>query len=323
MPGRCIRFGTAVLAATAILTARAAAQVAPETTTVRVASAPDDDVTPVLYAQRAGLFAKAGLTVVVSRMNNGAAVSAAVAGEAVDIGKSSTMPLVEAHARGLPFTLIAPANLWLSGTPVTAMIVPRSSTIATARDLAGKTISSSGLNDLMSISVRLWIAERGGDVSTVRFVEIPPSSVQSALDDGRVDAAVVGNPNLARDLATGRFRILAATEDAIAHRFLVAAWFANTDYVARNPSVVQRFLAVLYRAQAYTTAHHAETVDALAAFTGIDAATIAQMTRATPGALLDPRELAPVINAAVKAKAIDRAFDPRDLISPAALKAAP
>jgi len=299
------------------------AQVAPAAPTIRVASAPDDDVTPVLYALRTGLFAKAGLNVVVSRMNNGAAVSAAVAGEAVDIGKSSTMPLVEAHARGLPFTLIAPANIWLSASPVTEMIVLRSSAIAAARDLAGKTISSSGLNDLMSISVRLWIANRGGDVGAVRFVELPPSSVMNALDDGRVDAAVVGNPNLARDLATGRVRVLAATEDEIAHRFLVAAWFANTDYVARNRTVVERFLGVLYRAQAYTTAHRAGTVDALAAFTGIEAATIATMTRATPGALLDPRDLAPVIDAAFKAKAIEHPFDPRDLISPVALKAAP
>jgi len=324
MRERCLRWGTAAIALAAMLgAAQTTAQVAPEAATVRVASAPDDDVTPVLYAQRAGLFAKAGLNVVVSRMNNGAAVSAAVAGEAIDIGKSSTMPLVEAHARGLPFTLIAPANMWLSRTPVTAMIVARGSTIAGARDLAGKTISSSGLNDLMSISVRVWLTEHGGDPAAVRFVEIPPSSVLSALDDGRVDAAVVGNPNLARDLATGRYRILAATEDAIAHRFLVAAWFANADYVARNRDVVQRFLVVLYRAQAYTSAHHAQTVDALAAFTGIEATTIAQMTRATPGALLDPRDLAPVIDAAMKAKAIDRAFDPRELISPAALKAAP
>lgn len=317
------RLLAALAASVSLGTAAVSAQPAPEAATIRIASAPDDDVTPVLYAQRSGLFAKAGLTVVVDRMNNGAAVSAAVAGEAVDIGKSSTMPLVLAHARGFPFTLIAPANLWLSQTPVTALIVPRASTVTDAKDLAGKTISSSGLNDLMSISVRLWLAEHGADVAAVRFVEIPSSSVLSALDDGRVDGAVVGNPNLARDLATGRYRILAATEDAIAHRFLVAAWFANADYVARNRIVVQRFLAVLYRAQAYTSTHPAETVDALAAFTGIDAGLIAQMTRATPGALLDPRDLAPVIDAAVKAKVIDHGFDPRQMISPAALKAAP
>lgn len=295
----------------------------PELPTLRVASAPDDDVTPLLYAQRAGLFTKAGLTVVIERMNNGSAVSAAVAGEAVDIGKSSTMPLINAHARGLPFALIAPANVWDSAAPVSALLVLRGSPIRSARDLTGKTISSSGLSDVMAVSTRLWLERNGGDVGAVRFIELPASSVVTALDDGRVDAAVVSNPNLARALASGHVRILAKPEDAIAKRFLVGAWFANTDYVTRNRAVVDRFVTVLYQAQAYTRTHHAETVEMVAAFTGIEPGTISGMTRATAGGLLDPRDLKPVIDAAVHAKLIDRAFDPAEMISVAALRAPP
>lgn len=290
------------------------AQSPPSAVTVRLASAPDDDVTPVLYAQKAGLFARAGLSVEVSRMNNGAAVTAAVAGGSIDIGKSSLVPLLAAHAHGLPFTLIAPAGVWATNAPVTATIVLKTSAIAAARDLAGKTVSSSSLKDLMTMSTQIWIDEHGGDSSAVRFVELPPPAVLTALADGRVDAATVGNPNLAQALASGKVRVLSHPEDAIAGRFLLAAWFANSDFIAKNRRVVDRFVGVLREAVAYTNAHHAETVPLVAAFTGIDPATVATMTRATGTLTLDPREIRPVIEVAVKYKIIDRAFDPQEFL---------
>src|SRR5579863_6587500 len=80
--------------------------------TLRLASAPDDDVTPVLYAQHAGLFRAAGIDVVITPLANGAAVAAAVAGGSVDVGKSSTMSLINAHARGVPLTIVAPSGFY-------------------------------------------------------------------------------------------------------------------------------------------------------------------------------------------------------------------
>lgn len=308
------------LALAAPIAVRAQAQ-APET--MRLASAPDDDVTPVLYAQRAGLFAKAGLDVGVSRMNNGAAVSAAVVGGSIDLGKSSLLPLISAHAHGVPFELIAPSGLWLAEAPVTALIVEKSASLSSARDLSGKTVSSSGLNDLMSNTLRHWIATTGGDVGAVRLVELPSSAVLPALADGRVDAAMIGNPYLAQALASEKVRVLAYPGNAVARRFLTAAWFANAAYVARHRVLVERFVRVLAAAAVYTNAHRAETVEAVAAFSGIDAATIAHMTRSTAGVLLDPQELRPLVELAASNHQIDRAFDPRELISAAALRSYP
>src|SRR6185437_8705237 len=107
-----IRLATLLVAALAVLSNAAAAQI-PSLVTVRCASNAADDVTPVLYAQRSGLFAKAGLNVELTRMNSGAAVSAAVLGGSIDIGKSSLLPIITAHSRGLPLVLLAPGELWL------------------------------------------------------------------------------------------------------------------------------------------------------------------------------------------------------------------
>src|ERR1019366_456783 len=79
---------------------------------VHVASSPDDDATPILYAQNAGLFRAAGLDVELTAASNGAAVAAAVAGGSVDIGKSNIVALITAHARGVPLALVAPSGVY-------------------------------------------------------------------------------------------------------------------------------------------------------------------------------------------------------------------
>ena len=65
-------------------------------TPIRVASNPVNDVTPVIYAQNTGLFKNAGLDVTLQKATNGSAVAAALAGNAIDIGKV----YIQAHRAG-------------------------------------------------------------------------------------------------------------------------------------------------------------------------------------------------------------------------------
>ena len=74
-------------------------------TPVRIASNPINDVTPLLYAQNSGLFKNAGLDVTLQKATNGSAVAAALAGNAIDIGKVSSTAIITAHAHGIPLTI--------------------------------------------------------------------------------------------------------------------------------------------------------------------------------------------------------------------------
>ncbi len=69
-----------------------------------------------------------------------------------------------------------------------------------------------------------------------------------------------------------------------------------------------RFRRVVEAATRYTNAHHAETVDLLARFTGLDPATIALIHRATSGTDLDPKLIQPMIDAAAAFDVIPHAF---------------
>ena len=177
--------------------------------TIRVASAGDDNAAPLLYADKAGLFRKAGLDVQISKMNSGSAVAVAIAGGALEIGKSSLTGLIAAHLRGVDFALVAPSGLYVKEHPIGALVVATDSTIQTARDFVGKTISASALNDINVVAARAWLEQQGVDPATVHFIELPESAVSAALVQHRIDASTVLNPVLAGLVNSGKARVVA------------------------------------------------------------------------------------------------------------------
>ena len=315
-----VRASGAAAIALAVSGKAAQSQSPPPAVAVRLASAPDEDVTPALYAQEKGLFRRAGLDVHITRSNSGAAVAAAVAGGAVDIGKSSLIALISARARGIPFHLIAPAGEYNTDAPVVGMIVRSDGAIRSARDLNGKTVSVPALKDLFAVATMGWIDAHGGDSSSVRFIELPASAVPQAIAEGRVDAASIANPILGEALDAGKVRLLGRSFDAIAPHFLFACWFCSADYSAKNRDTVDRFVRVIQEAAMYANAHHAEMVDIIARFTLLDPKIVARLTRTTHGVAIDPRQIQPLIDAAVKYKVIPASFDARDMVDAAALK---
>ena len=103
--------------------ARADAQSASsDVTMLRLSSSPADDTMPVLYAQQSGALRRAGLDIQLTRATSGAAVAAAVSGASVDIGKSSVVSIVTAHAKGLPFVWIAPGSMYNPAIPDGALL---------------------------------------------------------------------------------------------------------------------------------------------------------------------------------------------------------
>jgi len=284
---------------------------------VRVASTTDEDVIGTVYGVQTGAFTKAGLDVEITKANNGAASAAAVAGGAIDIGKSSAMGIVNAHARGIPFVIVAAAAMYgPEANEDAGLVVAANGPVHVARDLDGRTLSVPALHDLFTIAMSAWIDQRGGDAKSVKFVELPNSAAPEAVATGRVDGATIANPQLSQALATGKVRVIGHSFEAIAPRFMSAVYFCTTDYLAKNRDVVARFRRVLYEADAYINTHHADTVDMLSRFTGIEPKVIAGMPRATLGTNLDPRLLQPLIDRAFQYQAIPKTFDAREMFDP-------
>jgi NitT/TauT family transport system substrate-binding protein len=287
--------------------------------TLHLTASPDDDVAPILYAQKAGLFARAGVSVVVDKSASGAAAAAAVLSGSYDIAKSSLVSLMEAHVKGVPFTLIAPAGVYDDATPFAQLLVPRDSPIHSAKDLDGKLLSVPALHDIGQVSDSAWADAHGGDSRTLKFVEFPMSGAAAALDQKRIDATTIVGPAMDAAMATGKFRSLGPSFGAIAPHFLFSGWFTTKAWAAQHADIVKRFARVWADAATYANAHHAETEPLIADFTLISLDDVHKMTRGVFGTTLKASDIQPVIDIAAKYQMIEHPFSAQELIDPSAL----
>ena len=159
----------------------AAAQTATPLPEIRVAISTSDQGTALLYADSAGLFRKAGLNVTITKMRSGAEIVAGVVGGSLDIGNASVVTVIEGHARGVPFQMIAPTTYYSADKRDSGLIVPVGSAIKAPRDLIGKNVGVVSLQDIFTLSLLVWLAQHGIDPQGVRFVEMPPPAAAAAM----------------------------------------------------------------------------------------------------------------------------------------------
>ncbi len=303
-----------VLAAGAAAALSSAVPARAANTALSVGATFDDDISATLYGIANGVFARNGLDVHVEPLLSGAAGASAVAAGALPIAKSSTIALVAAHAHGLPFVIIAPSVVFTADRPTSALIVRKDSTLKPGKDFNGKTLGVSSLVDARVISIKAWIDQNGGDSSTMKFIEIPASSVLSAVDAGRIDATVVSNTQLGDAVQSGLFKQLGEPNAAIGKRYIVNTWYTTRAYLAQNPDIVHRFLSALLTSVNYANAHPTEMIQYLAPFVKIDEAKLRNMTHSVIATTLVPGEYQPVIDAAAKYGFIDKGFPARDIL---------
>jgi NitT/TauT family transport system substrate-binding protein len=320
-----MKFGIAgrriALAVTTALALSASASFA-QAPTIRIGAALDVESTPVLYAQKAGLFQRAGLNVEIVKLNGGGtAIAAAVAGGGLEIGKASTFALVAAHARGVPFVLLAPAAYYSSDEADIPFVVSAKSTLRGPRDLEGKTIGVVSLSTTMRWATAAWLDQNGGDSRNLHFVELSPPSVPVAIEQGRIEGAPLSEPVLSDAMSSGKIRVLGYPYNAIGKHFELADWFSSADWVAKNHDAAAKFARVMLDANAYVAAHESEMTPLVAAYVGIDPAALVKMRNPERGRYYDPALIQPLIDLSVKYKAIPKAFPASELISDAALKA--
>jgi len=247
-------------------------------------------------------------------------VGAALAGGSLEIGKASALSVVTAHARGLPFTVLGNIATYNSDNPDFALIVMANSPIKTAKDLPGKVLAAVSLQDMSSIATFAWLEQQGIDSNTLKFVEMPASATLAAMEQERVVGSTVYEPVLSSAVATGKVRIIGYPYDSIGKHYAGGLLMANVNWVADHRDLVDRFLRVMAEASTYVANHESELIPMLAAYAGVDPATIAKARHSGRGVAIVPADLQPVIDAAAKYHAIPKAFPASELICTCALR---
>jgi NitT/TauT family transport system substrate-binding protein len=220
---------------------------------LRVGSALIEAAAQAHYAADMGIFKANKLDVEVVPNNNGAASAAAVAGGDLQIAVISLVGFVLAANRGLPFLIVAPGGISDAGYPGSGLVVAQNSKLESPKDVNGKTVGVSALRGLDQMLTSVLVDKRGGDATTLKFVEVKPASMLDALDAGRIDAAYMDNPEFS--VAKSRARVLGLGEPEVAKSFVLTVWFAKRDWLANNPETAHRFQDAIYAAGAWSMAN--------------------------------------------------------------------
>lgn len=269
-------------------------------------------MTPIVYGLKAGIYQRAGLDLQVTRMANGPSVMAGVLSGAFDIGKTSIQTVFDAHIKGLPFTIVAIAIVYVSRAPYAAYVVPRDSPIRTGKDFNNKLISTGAIGGIGQTALYAWVDSHGGDSKTVRFVEIPYTAAVAAVESGRVEAAEVSQPALAVAVDHGLREI--PVFDSLGAEYPFVIWVTTKEWSAKHPETVRAFCKAYAEAVTFTNGHHAETAPLMAEFTGISLATIQHMTRGEAATTVSAAQIQPVIDTCVKFGALKQSFPAQDIV---------
>jgi NitT/TauT family transport system substrate-binding protein len=281
---------------------------------VRLAGPLTEDLTALYYAVKNGSFARAGIDLELTGTSSGAAATTAVIAGSYEIAKTSLLATFAAHLRDIPIVIVANEFYYTPRNPFALLQVAADATYRTGGDLNGKTVGIPALGDLNTLATRAWVDKNGGDWRSLKFVEIPNSAMEAALQSHRIDAAMIQSPQLDAALAAGTTKTLGDGYGAIAPTFPVGAFVARSDWAKDHADALRRFNRVLVEAAVYVNAHPAETAPLVAELTKIPLANIAKLHRSLNATSLDPALVQALIDASAKYDVIARSFPARDIV---------
>ena len=156
--------------------------------------------------------------------------------------------------------------------------------------------------------------KNGGDPSTTKFVEMPFPDMPGALAQGRIDAAVIAEPELSTALAKGEVRVLGNCYDGIAKDFMIGAWFTTGTWAKAHPDLVKRFSKAMSQTAEWANKNQAASGEMLTKYTKIEVAP--GMKRTVYADKLDPALVQPLIDAAAKYGITKATFPAAAIIDP-------
>lgn len=235
--------------------------------TIRVGSGNVEPNAQVFYAIDAGFFKKNGVEAQLTILRSGGVTMEAIVSGQLDCGVGNTVSLGSAVLRKIPFEVIAPGIYWDAKYPNAAIVVAANSTIKSAKDLNGKTLGVTSLGSIDGLGIESYMDANGGDLSTVKFVELVPSAQAESVAAGRVAAGVINDPELSSAVAAGKIRRLVDAYNDVARLFYGTVWFTTSDWLNKNKDGAKRFADAIAAAGAWAESNRSQALPILEKYT--------------------------------------------------------
>jgi NitT/TauT family transport system substrate-binding protein len=218
-------------------------------TAVTVGTAPNLANASLYLAVQDGTFKANHLSVTPQVVTSGAQAVPLLLNGQIQFTASDPTAAIAAIAKGVPIIIVAQGSV----APVdaakdsTGLLVSAASTVSSVTQLSGKTIAVNALGSQSQIGIARTIDAAGGDSSKVKFVAFPAAQMEASLAKGTVDATVDGEPFLTQAVQDGQKDISPVLSSSMPGAPTIV-YLAATSYVAKNPAVVNAFVASMNKA---------------------------------------------------------------------------
>src|SRR4051794_3850275 len=246
--------------------------------TITVGTLPIANAAPMYLGMQKGFFAAEGLKIKPHVGEGGAALIPALLSNQDQFAFVGVIPAITAVAKSLPIKIVTSSDdaAATEDRDWQTLVVPKGSSIRGVEDLPGKTIAVNALRGLAEVVISRSLEKQGIDYHKVKLLEIPFPEMPAALEDHRVDAALLTEPFLSAVLATGGTQIDAPSVETLPS-FPNGAYVASEKYIAKNRDVVDRFSRAMNKSLDYARAHPGEVRRIIPTFTKTPTAAAAKL----------------------------------------------
>ncbi|NLT25281.1 MAG: ABC transporter substrate-binding protein [Microbacteriaceae bacterium] len=237
-----------------------------ELTPLRIIVAPIQ-YEPAYLALQEGYFEEAGLAVEILPGADGAANAARVLGGDADMTVSSWTAMVSSTATGVDLKVVM-GNGVIGDQSTSGVLVQADSDIKTVADLEGLTVAIQSPGTGTDIPLLVAADEAGIDPASISLANIPYSGMQTALEEGQVDAAFPSSQFYFQMLDAG-FREIASPSSKYMAGQPATLWAAGGQWLEANAETAAAFVAAMTRAMEFYTANPDAARAVAAEITGV------------------------------------------------------
>jgi NitT/TauT family transport system substrate-binding protein len=243
-------------------------------------------------AKDQGFFQKRGLDVdLILAPQGGAIIEGLVSGSA-EIGTPTPTVFLQAVDSGLDTVAIAATNAFPEKSK-SGVLARSEASIHSAQDLIGKKVGVPGINGLLDVVFRKWLADKGIDTKKVTYVEASFPQMGDMLRSGTVDAVVAVDPFYARIVDSKAGYLVDNYTSVLPDGTIASVYCATGKWAAEHTDAVKSFQGALAEAAAFSKddAHAAAVQESIARYTKLPVAVVAALPIPNLVARIKPSDL--------------------------------
>jgi NitT/TauT family transport system substrate-binding protein len=229
-------------------------------TVLKLGYVPYADDAAAFLAQEKGIFRKHGVSVQFVPAPNPVAAIAALTSGNQQLAFVTDPVLINAGLQNTKLKCVAPVigrQPRDTARDGTTLIAGKNSGIRGVGDLAGKRVAMVQLNSLNSLDVQALAVQAGLDHKSVQFIQIPFPQMPAALDQGRVQAAVIVQPFAQTAIDKGH-TVINHPNAVLWPGGTTVCFAALAKFIDKNPEAIKAFNAAMREAITYTRGHEPE-----------------------------------------------------------------